>query len=394
MLNWKTYLDYATLQTLASQNLKITLNTIKTDIVIIGGGIVGISTAYYLVKSGINCIVIEKDSLGSHASGFAYGGIGASKLQGLNYPLALKGCDLHNELNEFLTRETGMDIQYRVKSSIKLAFNEEEKKYLTKSISTEPEEDNHNQFNWLEPSQIFSLEPSVSKEIIGGVFQKNALDVDPYRLLLALYEVCERRGSRLVNSEVIDLKITRSTSPLITLKNKDQISCNKIVASMGPWTQNLSNWINVKMPIKPLKGQILRLEMPGIMKNCSLSWSGNYANLKADGLIWTGTTEENQGFNATISDGGRTQIMRSAIRMIPCLERAKVVLQTACLRPMSPDNLPVLGNLDNYPQIYIATGGLRSGITLGPAMGKIISELISNNSTQLDITPFSPNRFD
>jgi len=363
-------LDYATLQTLASQNLKITLNTIKTDIVIIGGGIVGISTAYYLVKSGINCIVIEKDSLGSHASGFAYGGIGASKLQGLNYPLALKGCDLHNELNEFLTRETGIDIQYRVKSSIKLAFNEEEKKYLTKSISTEPEEE------------------------IGGVFQKNALDVDPYRLLLALYEVCERRGSRLVNSEVIDLKITRSTSPLITLKNKDQISCNKIVASMGPWTQNLSNWIDVKMPIKPLKGQILRLEMPGIMKNCSLSWSGNYANLKADGLIWTGTTEENQGFNATISDGGRTQIMRSAIRMIPCLERAKVVLQTACLRPMSPDNLPVLGNLDNYPQIYIATGGLRSGITLGPAMGKIISELISNNSTQLDITPFSPNRFD
>ena len=73
--------------------------------------------------------------------------------------------------------------------------------------------DNHNQFNWLEPSQIFSLEPSVSKEIIGGVFQKNALDVDPYRLLLALYEVCERRGSRLVNSEVIDLKITRSTLP-------------------------------------------------------------------------------------------------------------------------------------------------------------------------------------
>lgn len=127
MLKWITYLNYATLQTSVSWDWKITLNTIKTDIVIIGGGIVGITTAYYLVKSGINCLVIEKDALGSHASGFAYGSIGASKLQGLNYPLALKGCSLHNELNEFLTRETNIDIQYRVKSSIKLAFNEEEK---------------------------------------------------------------------------------------------------------------------------------------------------------------------------------------------------------------------------------------------------------------------------
>jgi len=387
-------LNYATLQTSVSWDWKITLNTIKTDIVIIGGGIVGITTAYYLVKSGINCLVIEKDALGSHASGFAYGSIGASKLQGLNYPLALKGCSLHNELNEFLTRETNIDIQYRVKSSIKLAFNEEEKEFLSNSISSEFKEDKRNQFNWLEPSQIFSFEPNVSKEVIGGVLQKHSLDVDPYKLLLALYEVCERRGVKLVNSEVIDLKIPHSDSPLITLGNNIQISCEKIVVSMGPWTQNLSNWINVKMPIKPLKGQILRLEMPGIMKNCSLSWSGNYADLKGDGLIWTGTTEENEGFNETVSDEGRTQIMQSAIKMIPCLERAKVVLQTACLRPMAPDNLPVLGKLDNYPHIYIATGGLRSGITLGPAMGKIISELISNNSTQLDITPFSPNRFD
>ena len=156
-------MNYATLQTSVSWDWKITLNTIKTDIVIIGGGIVGITTAYYLVKSGINCLVIEKDALGSHASGFAYGSIGASKLQGLNYPLALKGCSLHNELNEFLTRETNIDIQYRVKSSIKLAFNEEEKEFLSNSISSEFKEDKRNQFNWLEPSQIFSFEPNVSK---------------------------------------------------------------------------------------------------------------------------------------------------------------------------------------------------------------------------------------
>ena len=140
------------------------MNTLNPDIVIIGGGIVGISTAYYLTESGVNCLVIEKDPIGSHASGFAYGSIGASKIQGLNYPLAMKGYSLHKQLSESLPIETGIDIQYREKSAIRLAFNEKEKEHLL-----QPDFDLHGnnkyQFDWLEPSQIFSLEPSISKLI-------------------------------------------------------------------------------------------------------------------------------------------------------------------------------------------------------------------------------------
>ena len=366
------------------------MNTLKPDIVIVGGGIVGITTAYYLIESGINCTIIEKDPIGSHASGFAYGSIGASKIQGPNYPLALKGCSLHKQLSEFLPGYTGIDIQYRDKSSIRLAFNEKEKQYLLQNDSNLSEVE----FNWLEPSQIFSLEPSISKLIIGGVFVKKSMDVNPYNLLSALHAAIKIKGAQIIYDEVIGLKINSNSSLTVNLKNAPSLLCNKIVISTGPWSSTFSNWINIKLPIMPLKGQILRLSKPGILENCSVSWSGNYANLKSDGLIWTGTTEENQGYDESTTIESRDQIMQSAVKMIPDIKNAEIVKQTACIRPMSPDNLPIIGSFADYPQIYVGTGGLRSGITLGPAMGKIISELILQNSTDMDITPFSPDRFE
>ena len=369
------------------------MNTINPDIVIVGGGIVGISTAYYLTESGINCVIIEKDPIGSHASGFAYGSIGASQIQGLNYPLALKGCSLHKQLSEVLPAETGIDIQYREKSSIKLAFNEKEKEHLLQPDSY-LHENNKYEFDWLEPSKIFSLEPSISKLILGGVYVKKSVDVNPSNLLSALHAAITIKGASFIYDEIVGLKINSNGSLTMNLKNTTDISCNKMVVSMGPWSNQLSNWINVKLPIMPLKGQILRLSKPGIMENCSVSWSGNYANLKPDGLIWTGTTEENEGYDKSTTIQARNKIMRSAIKMIPSIANAKIIKQTACIRPMSPDNLPVIGNFSNFPQIFIGTGGLRSGITLGPAMGKIISELILKSSTDIDITPFTPNRFE
>ncbi len=362
------------------------MNTLKPDIAIIGGGIVGIATAYYLIESGINCTLIEKDPVGSHASGLAYGSIGASKVQGANYPLALKSVSLHKKLSESLSTHTGIDIQYREKESIRLAFNEKEREFL---LSTDS-----NISNWLEPSQIFSLEPSISKQIIGGIHETKAMDVNTYNLLSALHNAIETKGVQVIHDEVIGINVNSNTSLTLKLKNSAKVMCNKVVISMGPWSNKLSDWINIKLPIIPLKGQILRLSKPGILENCSVSWSGNYANLKADGLIWTGTTEENEGYDESTTTESRDKIMLSAIKMIPEIKNAKIVKQTACLRPMSPDNLPIIGSFTDYPQIYIGTGGLRSGITLGPAIGKVISELILQKSTDIDMTHFKPDRFE
>ena len=97
-----------------------------TDVVIVGGGIVGMTTAYLLGKRGIKSVVIEKDSIGSHASGFAYGGLGADRTMGPMALVAQEGWRLHNEFAGNLFEETGIDIQFRVRPSLTLSFTEDE----------------------------------------------------------------------------------------------------------------------------------------------------------------------------------------------------------------------------------------------------------------------------
>src|SRR2546425_2269457 len=105
----------------------------SADVVIVGGGIAGMTTAYYLAKSGVPSVVVERDAIGSHASGFAYGGL--SPLSGLGIPgplaeIARDGMRLHRELSKSLLEETGIDVDFRVRSSLTLAFNEVEVRRL------------------------------------------------------------------------------------------------------------------------------------------------------------------------------------------------------------------------------------------------------------------------
>jgi glycine oxidase len=145
--------------------------------------------------------------------------------------------------------------------------------------------------------------------------------------------------------------------------------------------------------VDPLKGQILRLRAPGPPLACALSWEGNYAATRPDGLIWAGTTEEQAGFDEQPTPAGRDAITRSLLRMAPSLAEAEVVQQTACLRPLSADGLPIIGEAPGWEGVYLATGGGRKGILLSAVMGRIIADLILKGETPLPVAPFAPGRF-
>ena len=149
------------------------------------------------------------------------------------------------------------------------------------------------------------------------------------------------------------------------------------------------------MPIEvsPLKGQILRLQAEGQPFTCSLGWSHDYATSKPDGLLWAGTTEEEAGFDDTPTAEGRNKIMTSLLKMVPSLIDARLAQHTACLRPLSSDGLLVLGKVPESEGVYIATGAGRQGIMMGPAMAKVIVDLITKGSTNIPIDNFDPGRF-
>ncbi|MCH8937559.1 MAG: FAD-dependent oxidoreductase, partial [Gemmatimonadetes bacterium] len=166
---------------------------------------------------------------------------------------------------------------------------------------------------------------------------------------------------------------------------RDEVSCGAVVMAMGPWSGSASGWVGTELAVRPLKGQILRLKIDGAPLP-HLSWEGSYATTKPDGLVWIGTTEENAGFDATPTAEARESILRSAVAVLPYLANAQVVQHTACLRPVAPDGLPILGHVQGKSGVVVATAAGRKGILLGPAIGRLTADLLTRGETDMDIS--------
>jgi glycine oxidase len=142
----------------------------SADVVIVGGGIAGMTTAYYLAKSGVPSVVIERDAIGSHASGFAYGGL--SPLSGFGIPgpmaeIAQDGMRLHRELSKTLFDETGIDVDFRMRSSLALAFSEADVQRLHAALPWRQSQPGY-AVRWLDIAEARKIEPRISDETLGA----------------------------------------------------------------------------------------------------------------------------------------------------------------------------------------------------------------------------------
>jgi glycine oxidase len=187
---------------------------ISGDVVIVGGGIVGMATAYYLAKGGVPSIVIERDAIGSHASGFAYGGL--SPLGGFGIPgplaeIAQDGMRLHRELAESLVEETGMDVDFRVRPSLALALSDADVRRLQAALPWQQRQAGYGA-RWLDAAEARRVEPRISDETIGAVLIDGTADVEPYRLVLALTKAAEEMGATVRHGRVTGLRAKAGAS--------------------------------------------------------------------------------------------------------------------------------------------------------------------------------------
>ena len=365
-----------------------------SDVVIVGGGIVGMATAYYLARSSVPSVVVERDAIGSHASGFAYGGL--SPLTGFGIPgphaeIAQASMRLHHELAESLVEETGTEIEFRVRSSLALALTETDSRRLQAALPWQQKQPGYTT-RWLDAAEARRVEPRISDDALGAVSIDGTADVEPYRLVLALTRASERHGARVQHGRVTGLRRAGGRVTAVMLE-RSAIECSAVVLAVGPWSGEISAWLDVPIDVHPLKGQILRLQAPGPPVPCSVGWGHNYATTKPDGLLWAGTTEEHAGFDEEATSAARDQIGAALVTMLPAMADAQIVHQTACLRPVASDGLLVLGPVPGIEGAYVATGGARKGILYGPAMGRAIADLILGDKPKISLEAFAPGRF-
>ena len=299
---------------------------------------------------------------------------------------------LFPSLVEELNSETGIDLQFRKRDLLRLALSQNDIDELRKHSDWQERQANYN-VNWLNANEARKLEPRIAKDTIGALHVEGSFDIEPYRLTLALAQASEKLGVTIKSANVS--AILQENEKIIGVQvDQNFIACENVVIAMGPWSAQAESWLNVKIPIKPLKGQIIRLRSEGKPFEFSIGHGKNYAMTKpSDGLVWCGTTEEDAAFDETNTVAARDQIIDSSLRMLPCLETAELVLQTACLRPVTPDNGIILGRFPQIRGAYIATGGGRQGIMMGPGISKLLADLITSNTLGIGIEQFKPDRF-
>ncbi len=354
------------------------------SVVIIGGGIVGCLSGYLLSRRGFSVTLMETDTLGSHASGFAFGGLDPLTGAGLPEPLlefSLFCYGRHRYLAHDFRESVGIDCQFQVRDRLNLAFDEAEVADAQEALTWMPSVQGFNA-RWLDGDEARKVEPQVNPACLGAIHQQGTGAVEPYRMTLAAVRAGEREGMKMLNRRATGLE-SEGGSAIGVLYDGGRVDAAAVVLAMGPWTKEASEWCGVPIPIEPLKGQILRLRSQQQPLSVGLNYRGSYAASKPDGLLWAGTTEEHDGFNEIPSSAGRDSIMEDLLTMVPGLSNAELAQHTACLRPVTPDGMPIVDQLPGWDNLYVATGAGRKGILWSPGMAQALADLVTHGDTDV-----------
>lgn len=360
----------------------------RPDVIVVGAGIVGTSTALFLAEAGASVLVLERESIGCGASGGSAGMVSPfAEVEGppALETLAWEGLRLHETLAQRLLAETGIDVQLCALPVLRPAFDEAEAEELRTRTGGPG-------VRWLDGGEARALEPRLSPLALGALYAPDELQVDSYRLTLALAQAAERRGVTIRYAEVLGLLREGPRVAGVRLR-RGPIRADRVVLAAGPWTGPMQRWLGWPIPVVPLRGQIVRLQVPEPPLRCCLLRGGNYVLRKGDGATIAGTTQELVGFRPRTTRAGRAAILAAALRLAPSLGEAAVVGQTACLRPLSGDGLPLLGPVPGWEGLFVATGHGRRGILLGPVSGQVVAALALGRTPGIPIEAFAPARF-
>ncbi len=364
------------------------------DVVICGGGVIGLATAYYLGKRGVPSLVIEADSVASGASGAAAGLLSQPTLterHGPVGPLQRLSFDAHLELAGHLPEESDIDYQFARGGMLQIALTESEEREDRARVDADRRADLTTR--WLEPGEARELCGWIDLPIRGAVLPPENAQLDAYRFSLALLLAAERFGAVLRTGRVTG--VARSGDRLTGVYvDSELIPCSAAVFAMGPWTGAAAPWLETAIPVEPLKGQIVQVRSTGPAPRYGFADHGdNYATPKASGLIYLGTTEERAGFDVSPTPAARDQILAFALRASAVLGEAEAVEQTACLRPLSADGVPILSSVPGLAGAFVGSGHGRKGVMQAPASGQILAQLVLGETPALDLAPFDLRRF-
>ncbi|WP_165226577.1 glycine oxidase ThiO [Aquisphaera insulae] len=374
------------------------------DVVVVGGGVIGLSIAYALSREGIRCLVLDRRELGREASWAGAGllpppseppdrGAGATdSVTGLPPLAALRSwsASLYPSWSQRLQDETGIDNGYRRCGGVDVACDEAEERSLRATAGRwRAERIVHERLAAVDCARI---EPALGPSVRQAYFLPDRAQVRNPRHLAALAIAASRRGAELRPWQPVlglDVKDGRVAGVRV---GSETIACSWVVMAAGAWSGGLLEGVGVSAPTPPVKGQIVLLRHDRPLLRRIVEHGRCYLVPRDDGRILVGATEEDAGFDTRPTAAGVRALIDEAIRLCPSLGRAEVERTWAGLRPGSIDSKPYIGLAPGLDNLIVATGHKRAGLQLSPATAELVAALILGRTPAMDLGPFRLDR--
>jgi glycine oxidase len=350
---------------------------VKTwDVIVVGGGIIGLSLATALHKRGLRVLLVERGEPGREASHAAAGMLADCTLE---TPVALQtlataSARMYPEFVHELQDESGMKVDLRDNGTLLLGAEHVSEQFRAEHPL---------------PAPLAELEPALSDANIPAVFLKER-SVDPRALVAAALKAIKHRGVDISSgTSVTDLILSEGrVSGIRTDRTHYTAPC--VVNCAGAWAGCFST---DRFPVRPVKGQMLAVACArhDVVRHV-IRAPEVYLVPRSDGRVVIGSTLEEAGYDKRTDADTIHCMHEAAIRLVPALGQARVLEAWAGLRPGTPDDLPILG-ATGTPGYFVATGHFRDGILLAPITAHIMAQIITGAKPDHDISAFSPLRF-
>ncbi|MGN7403479.1 NAD(P)/FAD-dependent oxidoreductase [Cytobacillus praedii] len=380
------------------------------DVLIIGGGIIGCSIAYYTSKSGMDVAILEKGEFVSGTSSRCDGNILAiDKDPGFDSQMSL----VSQKLVDDLSKELAHTFEYRAPGSILVCETDEEMEAAQKWVDRQKAAGLP--FRMLDRQDIRQESKFFADDLLGGLECATDSTVNPYLLAFSLLDAAKKFGAKAYKQTEVQAMKKEDKGSFTVETSKGVFTANHVVNAAGIWAPYLGEMLDLSIPIQPRKGHIIvasRQQHVGSRKVMEFGYliSKFGGQRHVDPLtekygvalvfeptesqnFLIGSSREFVGFNTKVNNEVLKCIANRAIRFYPKMADMLVIRSYAGLRPWTEDHLPIVSRVDHIPNYYIAAGHEGDGISLAAVTGKVIEELINGKETCIPVEPLRFNRF-
>lgn len=374
----------------------ITVATMDTDVLIVGGGTIGLAIGFELVRRGTPTTIFEKNRAGRGTSYQAAGMLAPDA------EIEFEERELYDFNRESLRRwpdfadrveaASGQSVDYRDEGTLIVADDRDAAEALERLYTFQ--QDQGLNVEWLTGEEAREIEPFVAPRLSAAVFAPSDHQVDNRRLVDALRTAFQAEGGTLHEHTPVQAVVPDAETPAVRTADGERVAGDCVVVAAGVWSRELDGLTpDAQPPVRPVKGQMIQMRRtrPFDLQHV-VRGPEAYLAPKSDGRVVMGATSEELGFDTTVTAGGLFDLLEGGWEVVPGIRDLPVDETWAGLRPASRDHAPLLG-ASAAPGVAMATGHYRHGILLTPITAEEMARLVCTGETSEWIEPFSPQRF-